>query len=76
MTWKEADGGKTAKARLVVKGYQNPVLRDRDVDIAGCVSRRSSHLQLLSLGALKEWPLRTLDIENAFPHADGFGRVV
>ena len=29
-------------------------LRNGNVDIAGCVSRRSSHLRLVSLGALKK----------------------
>ena len=45
---------KTVKARLVAKGYQDPDPRGGNVDIAGCVSRRSAHLQLRSLGALKK----------------------
>ena len=58
------------------KGYQAPDLRMGNVDIAGCVSRRSSHLQLISLGALRKWPLWSLDIKNAFGQADGFDRDV
>ena len=50
LTWKGADGVKTAKARLVAKGYQDPDLRGGNVDFAGCVGRRSSHLRLISLG--------------------------
>ena len=74
LTWKEVDGVKTVKARLVAKGYQDPDLRDGNVDIAGRVSRRSSHSQLISLGALKTLPHWSLDSKNAFPRADGFGR--
>ena len=51
-TWKEVGGENTVKARLVAKGYQAPDPRYGHVDIAGCVSRRSSRLQLISLGAL------------------------
>ena len=63
-------------ARLVAKGYRNPDLRDGDVDIAGCVGRRSSNLQTISLGALKKWPIRSPRIKNAFLQADGFDRDV
>ena len=54
LTREEADGKKTVKARLVAKGYKGPELRDGNVDIAGCVSRRSSHSQLISLGGPEE----------------------
>ena len=47
-----------------------------NVDSAACVSRRSSHLQVISLGALGKWPLWSLDIKNAFLQADGFDRGV
>ena len=50
--WREVDGVETAKARLVSTGYQDPHLRRGNVDITGCVSRGSSHLQL----ALKKGP--------------------
>ena len=36
-TWKEVDGGKTAQARKVATGYQDPDLRNGNVDFAGCV---------------------------------------
>ena len=73
---KEVDGAKTAKARLVAEGYQEPDLREGNVDGAGCVSHRSSHLQLVSLGPLKQSSIRSLDIKNAFLQADGFDREV
>ena len=76
LAWKEVDGVKTAKARLAAKGFQGPDLRMGNVDIAGCVSCRSSHLQVVSLGALRKWPLWSLDIKNAFLQADGFDRDV
>ena len=48
--WKEAEGEETVKARLVANGYQDPDLLMGNVAIAGCVSRRPSHLQAISLG--------------------------
>ena len=48
-------------------------LEDGNVDIAGCVSRRPSHFQSISQGALKRWKIWILEIENAFLQADGFG---
>ena len=65
LTWKVADGKKAAKARLVVKGYQDPDLKAGNMDIAGCVSRRSSYLQVISLAETKKWKIRILDIKNA-----------
>ena len=76
LTWKEVDGLKTAKAQSAARGYQDPDLRMGNVDIAGCVSGRSSHLELISLGALKEWPLSSLDIKKPFLQVDGFDREV
>ena len=48
---------KTAKARLVAKGSQDPDIRDGNDDIAGCASRCSSHLQLISVDAPKGWKI-------------------
>ena len=36
LTWEEVEGKHTAEARLVAKGYQDPDLKDGNVDIAGC----------------------------------------
>ena len=72
LAWKEVESEKTVKARLVAKGYQDPDLRIGSVDIADCVSRRSSHLQVIFREALKKWPLWSLDIKNASLQADGF----
>ena len=52
LTWKYGEGEKTVKARLAAKGYQDPDLRMGNVDIAGFVRRRSSHLRVISLGVL------------------------
>ena len=49
----EAEGKQMERARLAAKGYQEPDLKDGNVDIAGFVSRRSSHLQLIPLGPLE-----------------------
>ena len=42
-TWREVEGGKAAKARFAAEAYEGPDLRNANVDIAGCVSRRSPH---------------------------------
>ena len=75
-TRKEVNGKKTAKARSVAHGRQDPDLRDGNVEIAGCVSPRSSHLQLLFLGPLRSgrpgaWISRLLG-SGAFPKGTGF----
>ena len=74
LTWKEVDGAKPVKSRLRTKGYRDLDLRNGDVGILGCASRRSPHLQMILLGALEEWPLCSLDIKNAFSQADDFDR--
>ena len=57
LTWKEVDGLKTVEARLVARGCEDPDLRNGNVDIARCVSRRLSRLQLISPKALRKWPI-------------------
>ena len=71
LTWEEADGAKTVGARLGAKGYQDPDLRSGNVDIAGCATRGSSHLQSISLPALKKRPIWSLEIKKAFLQAGG-----
>ena len=61
-------------ARQAATRSQKPDPRDGEVETAGCVSKRSSHLQVISLGALKKWESWRLDISDAFPRADGFCR--
>lgn len=70
-TLEEVADKKTAEARLAAKGYQRPDLRDGIVDIAGRVCRKSSHLQLICMSALKIWKMRRADITNARLHANG-----
>ena len=43
---------------------------------SGCVSIRSSHLQVISLSAIEKWKLWGLDIKKASLQEDGFGRGV
>ena len=50
----------------MAKGFQDPDLQEGLVDTSGCVALRSSHLQVISLSALKKWRLWSLDIKNAF----------
>ena len=71
-----ADGKTCVKARLAAKGFQGPDLQEGLVDTSGCVSLRSSRLQVIPLSALRKWALWRLDIKNAFSQADGFGRDV
>ena len=65
LAWKEVKGKKKAKCR-----------REAGKVLAGCVSRRSSHLQLISSGASKRWEIWSLDITNAFRQAGGSNREV
>ena len=60
LTWKALEGKRTVKARLVARGLQDPDLAEGLVDTSSCVSIRSSHLQVISLSALKK-------TENAEP---------
>ena len=60
----------------MARGARNPELKEGLVDTSGCVSLRPSHLQVISLGAMKKWKLRSLDIKNAFLQADTFKRDV
>ena len=76
LTWKDLEGKRTVKARLVARGFQDPDLVEGLVDASSCVSLRSSHLQVISLSALKKWKLWSLDIKNAFLQADPFPRGV
>ena len=75
-TWKEAEGEETAKERLVATGYQDPDLKDGNVDIAGCVRVGASHVQLIPLGAVKKRRAWSSDITDAFSGAGGFVRGV
>ena len=65
LIWKEVDGKKPAEERLFAKGYQDPDIRNGNVDVAGCVGRRSLHLRLESLSALAKWKIWSLDTKNA-----------
>ena len=71
-----ADGKQEVKARLVAKGYQNPAWGTGLMETSGCVSPHSSHLQVISLIALKKWNLWSLEIKNALLQADGCDRGV
>ena len=80
LTWKVADGKKCVKAHLVAKGFQDPDLTGGLADTSGCVTLRSSHLQVVSLSAMRKWDLRSLDIcklmhliGTFFACADGMG---
>ena len=76
LTWKMVEGVKTAQARLVAKGHEGPDLKEGLVETSGGVSLRPSHLQVISLAALRGWRLLSVDIKDAFLQADGFGRDV
>ena len=76
LTRKMAEGKKCVKARLVAKCFQGPDLKDGLVDSSGCVSLRSSHLQVAPLSAIRQWKLWSLDVKNAFLQADGLERDV
>ena len=70
------DGKKDVKACLVAKGRQDPDVGDGLVETSGCVSLRSSHLRVISLGALKKLDIWILDVKSALLRTDGFCRGV
>ena len=76
LTWKAADGAKCVKSLLASKGYQEPELKDGNVDASGCVRLHSSHLRVIPLGPIETWKIWSLDTENASLQADGFSRDV
>ena len=76
LTWEIVDGANTVEARVVAKGFQDPDLKGGVADSACCVSLRSSHLQVISLGALNKWGIWILGTKNAFLQADDFSRDV
>ena len=70
------NGEKCVKSHLVATGFQDPDLLEGVADTSGRVSFRSSHLQVVALGAITKWELWSLDIKNAFLQEDGFDRDV
>ena len=48
VTWKVVDGRGTDKVPLAAKDCQDPDLKEGNMDIAGCVSGRTSDLQAIS----------------------------
>ena len=66
LTWAIVEGVKTAQARLVANGLQDPDLKEGVADASGCVTLRSPHLRVISLAALKKWELGSLSVRNAF----------
>ena len=69
-----ADGAKTVKARMAAKDYQDPDLKEGNLDIAGCVSGQPSHSMVISFGAPKKRRRRSLDMEETSLQADCFSR--
>ena len=61
-------GGRVAKARLVLLGYQDPELAS--LATASPTLARSTRSILFALGAHRQWPVRTLDARAAFLAGD------
>ena len=76
LTWEMVEGEICVEARLAAKGFQDPNLKDGLVETSGCVSLRSSHHQVISLNAIRNWELWSLGIKNAFLQAGEFERDV
>ena len=75
-TLKTVEGEKDMKARLMARGYPDPDRRGGLVEASRSTCTRSSHLQVLALGALKKWGKWSRDITKASLRADGFQREV
>ena len=72
LTWKYDKNNKSAKARLVLLGYQDPDLGTYRSD-APTLTRSSKYL-LLATAAIKEWDVFTLDAHTAFLLGDSMSR--
>ena len=57
LTWGMVEGEKCVKARLAAKGFQDPDMKDGLVETSRCASLHSSHLQVISLIAIRNWEL-------------------
>ena len=66
LTWKEVEGEKTVKARLVATGYQDPDLQMGNVKIAGCVSSFASDILSFEI-AMRKSQCANCDVEIADP---------
>ena len=62
---KIVDGARNVKARLVAEHPQGPELKAGRVESSGCASLRTPHLRVVSMSAIKEWKLWSLDIRDA-----------
>ena len=69
--WMVAEGKEDVKAPCVAHGYQDPDLENGMAEAPGCLSLRSSHLQVVSLVALRKETFWTLGIKNAALRWDG-----
>ena len=69
LTWKRADGGTKAKARLVILGFQHPDLTSLDT-AAPTLTRAGRHF-VLSAIALQGLTMENSDATSAFIQADG-----
>ena len=69
--WEMAEGANDVKARLVAEESQDTHVEGGLVGTSGCVSFRSSRLQVIYLGALKRRSFWGLGIKDSFLGADG-----
>ena len=75
LTWKmddKAPGGPKAKARLVVRGYQDPELHQVDTDSP--TLSRDARMILLQVIASSKWRVQNFDIKTAFLRGKSDGR--
>ena len=75
LTWKMDDkvqGGQKAKARLVVRGYQDPELHQVDTDSP--TLSRDARMILLQVVSSSHWRVQNFDIKTAFLRGKSDGR--
>ena len=63
---KNPDGSPRAKARLIVRGFQDPDAWEGTVPTSSPTTTRLSRSMLLSLASTMDWPIWTSDIATAF----------
>ena len=71
--WKDKDGSKIAKARLVIRGFEE---EDKDIEKASPTCSSEGLKMVLTIMAQNEWSPKTMDIKTAFLQGNKLEREV
>ena len=79
VTWKadqDAPGASRPKARLVVRGFQDPDTTNGKLLLTASMAPRVCHFIICSTAAARHWEVEQFDVSVAFLKSDNFRRVV